>query len=89
MRVYGHGLHNDVRDSIKPIEWSRRDIDLIDLDDDDEDFTVKATDEERLEFEEETGEIKFARVFEWLLPLFDDEAVTLFHWQAARIRSYR
>ena len=78
------------RDSIKPIEWSRRDIDSEDWhdSDDEEDFTVKATDEERLEFEDETGEIKFARVFEWTLPLFNDESVTLFHWQAARMRSY-
>jgi len=70
---------------IEPIEWIGRNSDSDDVD---EDFSVKATDEEREEFEDETGEIKFARVFEWLLPLFDDDVLTLFHWQAARMRSY-
>ena len=70
--------HNDKGRAIEPIPWTG----------DNEELSVKATPEELDEFEDETGEIKFSRVFEWLLPLFDHDETPLFEWQAARMRSY-
>jgi hypothetical protein len=57
----------------------------------DEDFSVNITDEEVELLKDETGEIRYEKVFQWRLPQFgdgDDYDENLFEFQAARMRNY-
>ena len=68
-----------------------RKIDPIPWEEDQEDFSVKLTDEELQSMKNEDGEIRFEHVLRWTLPTFegeDDSAIGLFEWQAARMRNY-
>ena len=62
---------------IEPLPWTGKE---------DEEFSVKATDEELESFKDSRGEIQFEKVFRWALPRFGED--TLFEWQAARMRNY-
>ena len=50
---------------------------------------VNITDEELDSLRDVEGEIRFEKVFEWVLPRFgEDKNETLFEFQAARMRNY-
>ena len=64
-------------------------IDPIPWEGGDEEFSVKITDGELESLRDEKGEIQFEKVLRWSLPRFgDDDDVSLFEWQAARMRNY-
>jgi hypothetical protein len=65
--------------SIDPIEWTGED----------EEFSVKITDEEVKLLMDDNDEIGFEKVFEWCLPRFgDDDSETLFEYQVPRMQNY-
>ncbi|OEU11447.1 hypothetical protein FRACYDRAFT_245186 [Fragilariopsis cylindrus CCMP1102] len=64
--------------TIDPIEWTGE-----------KEEPVNITDEEIESLRDSDGEIRFEKVFEWILPRFgDDKDQSLFTWQAARMRNY-
>ncbi|OEU10958.1 hypothetical protein FRACYDRAFT_246059 [Fragilariopsis cylindrus CCMP1102] len=64
--------------TIDPIEWTGE-----------KEEPVNITDEEIESLKDSDGEIRYEKVFEWLLPRFgEDNNETLFDWQAARMRNY-
>jgi hypothetical protein len=79
-------------------EWSRvddnqdggRTIDPIEWMGGDEEFSINITDAEINSLKDENGEIRYEKVFEWALPRFGsgDDELTLFEFQAARMRNY-
>ena len=78
-----------------PVDWtcvddgSGRWIDPVPYTGGNEHFTVDITDEEVVSFKDRTGDIAFNKVLEWTLPRFGRRNdVTLFEWQAARMRNY-
>jgi hypothetical protein len=72
------GIEGDGGRTIDPIEWSG-----------DDKFSVNITDEEVKQLMDDNKEIRFEKVFEWLLPRFGDgNDETLFEFQAARMRNY-
>jgi hypothetical protein len=56
----------------------------------DEEFSVKITDEEVKTLMDDSGEIRYEKVFRWYLPRYgdDDNGKFLFEFQAARMRNY-
>ena len=63
---------------IDPIEWTGE-----------KEEPVNITDEELKSLRDVKGEIRFEKVFEWMLPRFgEDDSETLYDWQAARMRNY-
>jgi hypothetical protein len=63
--------------SIDPIEWTGED----------DEFSVKITDEEVKLLMDSNEEIRSEKVFEWCLPRYGDDE-NLFEYQAARMRNY-
>ena len=53
---------------------------------DKEEFTVKISDEELEDLRDDSGDIRFYKVFQWLLPKYDDQS--LWEFLAARMRNY-
>ncbi|OEU05936.1 hypothetical protein FRACYDRAFT_257320 [Fragilariopsis cylindrus CCMP1102] len=71
------GLNEGGR-TIDPIEWTGE-----------KEEPVNITDEEIESLKDSDGEIRYGKVFEWLLPRFgEDKNETLFEFQAARMRNY-
>jgi hypothetical protein len=56
----------------------------------DEEFSVNITDEEVKTLMDDSGEIRYEKVFRWCLPRYgdDDNEKSLFEFQAARMRNY-
>ena len=75
-------------------DWARvtggrgRAVDPIPWTGGDEEFSVKITDEELESLKDERGEIRFEKLLQWSLPRFGDDDVSLFEWQAKRMRNY-
>ena len=71
---------NNIGRTIDPIEWTGGN----------EEFTVHITDEEvKTLLMDDNKEIRFEKVFQWCLPRFgNDDDVSLFEFQAARMRNY-
>jgi len=63
-----------------------RDAEPIPFSGDTEEFDVNITDEELEKLKDESGDIRFYKVMEWLLPDFDGES--FWEWLAARMRNY-
>ena len=53
---------------------------------DKEEFTVKISDEELEDLRDDSGDIRFYKVFQWLLPKYDDQS--FWEFLAARMRNY-
>ena len=63
-----------------------RNIDPIPFDGDSEEFDVNISDEELAELIDDEGDIRWPRVFEWLLPRYSNDS--FFQFIAARMRNY-
>ena len=66
-----------------------RTIEPIPFTGDNDTFSVKMTDEELESVKDKSGDIRFERIFEWLLPRFgEDGAIDFWEFLAARMRNY-
>jgi hypothetical protein len=80
----------------EPTEWRRiagrvvaREILPIPFTGANELFTPNATEEDVESFKDENGDIRYERVFEWMLPRFgENREITFFEFVAARMRNY-
>ena len=74
----------------KKEDWKRiggrskgRTIDPVPFTGEDEEFTVRISDEELKEMKDSSGDIRYERVFKWMLPNFGSEKmlITLNFWR--------
>ncbi|KAL7525437.1 hypothetical protein ACHAXR_001005, partial [Thalassiosira sp. AJA248-18] len=79
-----------------PSEWKRiggrsraRTIEPIPFTGDNTNFTINITDDELKRLKDNSGDIRFESVFDWLLPTFGEDGETTFYeFIAARMRNY-
>ena len=74
-------MNKDWGHSINPVKWTGDTVES----------TVNITDEEAKKLKDASGEIRYEKVFQWCLPLFDDDddyQTYLVEFQAANMRNY-
>ncbi|KAL7527968.1 hypothetical protein ACHAXR_007787 [Thalassiosira sp. AJA248-18] len=88
--------NNTIYTRTDPSEWKRiggrsraHIIEPIPFTGDNKIFTINITDDELKGLKDNSGDIRFEKVFEWLLPTFgEDDQTSFFEFIAARMRNY-